>query len=206
MQERPPRTPIDELPWYKSPYTWGLIVGIITLTLMRPCTRYEPEPLPVLGPVPGWLSEATAPPGGAAIVVFYADACDACVKNVEALADLSRRFSRTPYSANLYVAHEEETDLSLPRDLLAYEPEWKSIAIRPPADWRSGGFSHALWDGRALPSIWTDFIQIGSVWIIDGQASLRGPLGTSDPTAIDEVYYRVQHVLRAASKHSIGGP
>lgn len=200
MQVRPPRTPIDELPWYKSPYTWALIIGIVVLTLLRPCTRYEPDPLPSLGPVPVWLSEVVVPKGEVAIITFYADNCPACTASVEGFAEVNRRLSRTPYAVRLYVGYPDGTDLLPVDQVLAYEEGWTALQISPATDWRSGGLSRALWDGRALPPMWTDSIQIGLAWIIDDQGSLRGPLSAQDSSGIDELFHRVQHVLRESSK------
>jgi len=200
MQERPPRTPVDELPWYKSPYTWGLIIGIAVLTMLRPCTRYEPDPLPSLGPAPEWLSEVSLSPGEAGLLTFYTDDCSACLTAIESFAELSRRYSRTPYRVKFFVGYPEGSDLLPAEQVLAYEDTWSVVSVTPPSEWRSGGFSRALWEGRALPPIWTEFIHIGLVWIMDDQGSLRGPLSAADSKGIDEVYHRVQHVLRESSK------
>ena len=36
----------------RSPYLWGFVIGIVTLTLIRPLLRHIPEPPPVLSELP----------------------------------------------------------------------------------------------------------------------------------------------------------
>lgn len=206
MEARPPRTPVDELPWYKSPYFWGAVIGVLTLTLIRPCTRYVPEPLDALGPSPEWLAAELPHDGVVRFLTFYSDDCSSCVDTIEGLSTVTRRLSRTPYAAGVVVAHPVDAEIEKLRPVFAYEDDWVTRAVSPGTDWASGAFSRAFWEGRPLPTKWTDFIHIGSVWIIDTQGSLRGPLRTADETGIDEAFYRVQHVIRESSEQSTEGP
>lgn len=196
----PKRTPIsiDDLPWYKSPYTWALIIGIISLTLLRPCTRHVPEPLPPLGEVPAWLSQVDVSPGGATLLTFYIERCATCEATISGLSGVTRELSRTPYEPHIQVvvAHPPGVSLEEIAGRYAYEPRWSTLEVDIPTLWQRGGFAHASMDGEALDEDLGRFLRSGAVWIVDDAGALRGPLGAGTDAAANETLHRVQHVAR----------
>ena len=51
----------------RNPYVWGFVIGIVTLTLIRPLLRRIPEPPPVLSQLPDFALEgADGKPFGSA--------------------------------------------------------------------------------------------------------------------------------------------
>lgn len=203
MSELPPpkRTPIniDELPWYKSPYTWAFIIGIVTLTLLRPCTRHVPEPMPSLGEVPAWLSGVSATLGGATLLTFYVERCAPCEATIAGLTGVTRELSRTPYEPHIQVvvAHPPGVSLDAVTKHYAYEPRWSTLEVEIPDLWQRGGFARALVDGEPLDEDLGRFLTSGAVWIVDDAGALRGPLGAATDEAANETLHRVQHVARA---------
>ena len=42
----------EKRPAWRNPYVWGFVIGIATLTALRPFLRHVPEPPPVLSQLP----------------------------------------------------------------------------------------------------------------------------------------------------------
>src|SRR3989338_8011221 len=43
-------TPLKK--WFRNPYLWSFMIGIITITGIRPFLRHVPDPPPVIGKIP----------------------------------------------------------------------------------------------------------------------------------------------------------
>ncbi len=196
-RQRTPRPPIEEWPWYKNPFLWAFVVGIILLTMLRPCTRYEPEPLPSLGQIPSWLAPDEPLAQEIALVLFAADGCARCDEAIEGTLYVMRRLERSDLPIDVIIYYEEGTDLTHVRNQIAYESRVTLQPIEVPDDWYRGSFERVAASGQALPQKWSEFLQIGSVWILDQRHDLRGPLEPFDTDGRSELFYRTQHVIYA---------
>lgn len=195
---------LDDLPWYLSPYFIASILGITVLTLLRPCTRYVPEPMPILGDAPPWMAGALPQDEGVSVTTYYEAGCAPCVQAIEGLARVSRELSWTEGNAEFVILHPASSDLSAVSALYAYEPRWRGEVVDVPADWRTDGLASPMI--LDMPEAWDQYREGGWIWILDGSRAVRGPLQASDERGIDEVLHRTQHVLRVVSEGSEQAP
>lgn len=195
-QRRPIR--LEDLPWYLSPYFIGAVLGVTVLTLLRPCTRYVPEPIPVVGNAPAWMAEAVPTTPSIAVTTYYEADCEVCRTTVAGLATVSRQLSWVQGSAEFVILHPPDTSLDAIAPLYAYEPDWRTVAVAIPALWRTEALaSSTIID---IPSEWPEYRDGGWIWILERSGAVRGPLQALDGRGIDEVFHRVQHVQRAVSE------
>lgn len=191
---------IDALPWYQSPWLWGTVIGIATVTLLRPCTQYIPEPLSPLGPTPSWLSEAAPTQSLVTIATLWEPDCAPCDRTVAGLAEVSRRSSwlETPYEFRVVVL--SGTDTRPLRPTFAYEPGWSVVEVERPEGWDRGVFSAHIPSEAEASSKWTNFIHEGWVWILGNDGRIRGPLRAQNADGESEVFHRAQRVIHALSE------
>ena len=89
----------------RSPYVWGFVIGIVTLTLIRPLLRHIPEPPPVLSELPEFsLVGVDGKPFGSAelrgqvyVVNFWYAGCPPCRVEAPDLAALSTEYDTVPF-------------------------------------------------------------------------------------------------------------
>lgn|GEM_PF-4561529 len=204
--KRKPLPPVEEWPWYKSPYLWAFVFGVIFLTLIRPCTRHVPDPLVQLGPLPAWLTPPERGPQSTSLLTVYDGACEGCLKTVEGIADAHRQLARAKTPVNVYIAHREGADLTRAKEALAYEPDVYFYAVDPASNWRDAALSKATLSGDPLPDDFDAFIELGTVWILDPQGAIRGPLRAQTIDHRSELFHRTQHVIYDVSDDSTPSP
>lgn len=191
---------IDALPWYKSPWLWGGVIGIASVTLVRPCTQYIPDPLPVVGSIPEWLAEGAPDNAPVSVLTLWEEDCAPCTTTVSALTEVSRRSSwqEVPYEFRIGVP--KGTDVSEIKTLFAYETEWEVFEYERPSDWDQGVLAAHAGSSDEIETKWTNFIHEGWVWIIDREGAIRGPLKAQNEDGKSEVYHRAQRVIRELSE------
>ena len=236
----------QDWPWYRSPFTWAFVIGIVVLTLLRPCMRHIPEAPAVLGPGPAvayqlWDgdTEQTLLVGDGTVRVVQLlpeGPCAACDEATAGLASQLNRLQRSegPFSlvtivvpSHLLPASGDDAagvagdDAAGSRAALAVSHEAAlSTGARGLAEqlWRTHGIeSSGLWSfgvASTLPSWpveslsvglhgrgeaaaeWTEFLQLGRVWIMDGTGSVRGVYAPGTGDGALEIFHRIFHVLR----------
>jgi protein SCO1/2 len=86
---------------FRSPYLWAFLVGIVTITALRPFMRHVPDPPPVLGQVPAFrLTDQRGLPFGSAdlegrvwVAGFFLTRCPRpCPELMEAMSRLGGRY------------------------------------------------------------------------------------------------------------------
>lgn len=194
LPKRTPLPPVEEWPWYKSPYLWAFVFGIVFLTLIRPCTRHVPDPPAALGPTPAWMLANAPAPKGTSLLTVYDPSCERCVKTVEGIADVHRQLGRANTPVEVYIAHREDANIDAARATMAYEPNIHFYTVHDDENWRDGALSKATLSGDPLPDDINAFIELGTVWILDPQGHIRGPLRAMSTEHRSELFHRTQHV------------
>lgn len=206
LPKRKPLPPVEQWPWYASPYMWAFIFGVVFLTLIRPCTRHVPDPLPRLGDVPAWLAPVDPAPEGTSLLTVWDPACEVCMETLEGVADAHRELSRANTPVEVYIAYPRGVDIGPAQDRLAYEPNTHFYAVEIGEDWQEGSLSKATLSGDPLPEDIDAFIALGTVWILDPSGAIRGPLRAQTTDHRSELFHRTQHVIYDASDDSSHSP
>lgn len=192
--KRKPLPPVEEWPWYKSPYLWALVLGIVFLTLIRPCTRHVPDPLPILGEAPAWMLP-DEPLTRTTLLTLYDSDCEACLSTLEGVSAASRRLSRANTPVDVVVAYTAKSTLDAAHEVFAYEPNTYFVEVDNPDNWRNDALSSATLSGDPLPVTFGEYIDLSLVWILDPNAKIRGPLRAVSDDHRSELFHRTQHVI-----------
>lgn len=197
----------------KNPYVWGFVIGIVTLTAIRPLLRHIPEPPPVVGRLPDWsLVDSTGKTFGSAelkgqvyIASFFftgcRSICPALMQNVKKLqAGFDERGIKGIRLVSISVDPEDDT----PPVLAAYgkelgvNPDRWTLVTGDPAKVRAlvvDGFKTPMEKAPVEPPSPMDIAHTGKLVLIDQTGGIRGYYDTTD-MGLDEVYNRAQHVAR----------
>lgn len=203
--KRKPLPPIEEWPWYKSPYLWVFVLGIIFLTLIRPCTRHVPDPPAPLGPAPTWMLPSEGLRGTALLTLYRAD-CEACLSTAEGIASVSRRLSRAGTPVAVVVAYMAGSAVDAAEEVFAYEPNTYFVPVGPQTEWRTDSLSNATLSGDPLPTTFDEYLDLSLVWILDQTGEIRGPLRAITEEHRSELFHRTQHVIYDAFDDEHGEP
>lgn len=122
-----------------------------------------------------------------------------CSTTLEGVADAHRKLSRADTPVTLYIAYPDGADIEAAREILAYEPDTHFYAVEIGEDWQEGSLSKATLSGDPLPQDIDDFVALGTVWILDPEGSIRGPLRAQTDDHRSELFHRTQHVIYDAS-------
>ena len=215
MTEAPPVPPgadVDSAPapWYRNPWIWGVIAGLVFVPAIRPFMRHIPDAPPVLVAVPEYelrLSGAGVLPssrllGRVYVLGMYGSACEpGCGEVLSALGQLSSRFvefERGITVVAVRLAGEAGSGTAGVGDL---SQQWLKLAadegsldlmaaqaLAPRIDGLSSGSPGAA-----------EVARFARLFLIDAAGNLRGDYGI-DELGLDEVYHRAQHVLRDHTK------
>jgi protein SCO1/2 len=203
----------EKPPFYRNPFVIAFVAGIVTLTLIRPLLRHEPEPPPVLAQLPAFtLEDASGKPYGSAdlagqvyIASFFFTRCPSiCPLLMQNVRKLQEGLNAQEISGirlvSITVDPENDT-----RDVLAdYAQNLKADPARwtfltgPPDKVRElvvSGFKTPMDRADTPPGSAMDIAHTGKVVLVDGSGRIRGYYGTDD-LGLDEVFNRAQHVLK----------
>jgi protein SCO1/2 len=197
----------------RSPWVWAFLIGIVTLTAIRPLLRRVPEPPPVLFQLPEFeLSAMDGTPFGSAqlrgqvyIVSFFFTSCRSiCPVLMKGMGRLQEGFAAREIRGIRLVSISVDPEHDTPDVLAQYarqigvDPARWTLLTGDPARVRSlivDGFKTPdvpAPPGEAEPS---DIAHTGKLVLVDGAGRVRGYY-TSDEMGLDEVFNRAQHVLR----------
>lgn len=96
----------SRLPWYRNPWVWGVIAGLVFVPAVRPLTRKVPDAPPIVAPLPAFqLETLSGAPlgsedlrGGVYVLTVGTSACSSTCSEVfargERLADRFETFNR----------------------------------------------------------------------------------------------------------------
>jgi cytochrome oxidase Cu insertion factor (SCO1/SenC/PrrC family) len=199
-------------PLLRYPFLWAFLLGVIVLTLVRPCLRRVPAPPPATGRFPAVTltdahGTAIAPLGGAGsvrVVLYVRGACDApCDGALARQRELQETYAaeRVQGIDMLTVVAEQGADPARPGPAPATPDRLRAMA-------GAIGTAAPRWqfvtgDAAALAAVEAALLAGAAppaplrLAIVDAAGSLRG---TYDPGAdgFNEVYNRARHVHDAS--------
>ena len=200
----------SSVPWYRNPWVWGVIAGLIFVPAIRPFMRHIPDAPPVLAALPDYELHAVGGPtfkssslsGQVYVLGLFGQACEpGCADMLDALKSLSARFVRFEKRITVVAGHlnpkgiekQVEQPVSISSDLGWYLVEVQSADFELIAGrYLAPQFDQLkIADSPALNEVASQ----GRLFIVDAFGNLRGHYG-SDEIGLDETYHRSQHVLR----------
>ena len=207
----------ESTPFYRNPFVIAFLAGIVTLTLIRPLLRREPEPPPVLSQLPGFtLEDATGRPYGSAdlagtvyIASFFFTRCPSiCPLLMQNVRKLQEGLDAREITGIRLVSITVDPGNDTPEVLADYARNLKADPARwtfltgPPDKVQElvvAGFKTPMDRAETPPGSAMDIAHTGKVVLVDGSGRIRGYYGTDD-TGLDEVFNRAQHVLKQERK------
>lgn len=204
----------------RNPYVWGFVIGIATLTALRPLLRHEPPPPPILRALPAYsLVDAEGRPFGSAelsgrvyVVSFFFTQCRSiCPVVMRGMGRLQEGFDARGIDGVHLVSISVDPAHDTPEVLRAYaaehhvDPRRWTLLTGDPERIRAlvvDGFKTPLPAGAPAPGAGgpIDIAHTAKLVLVDGRGNVRGYYG-SDEMGLDEVFNRAQHVLRQAREH-----
>ena len=198
----------------RNPYLWGFLIGIVTLTLIRPLLRHVPEPPPVLLQLPEFsLVGVDGKPYGSAelhgtvyVASFFFTSCRSiCPAIMKGVARLQDGFAQRNIDGIRLVSISVDPGNDTPEVLADYakgmgvDPlRWTLLTGDPEA------IRRLVVDGFKTPLVPAepvgpepgpiDIAHTGKLVLVDGDGRIRGYYDSND-LGLDEVYNRAQHVL-----------
>lgn len=197
----------------RNPYVWGFVIGIVTLTAIRPLLRHMPQPPPVLSQLPEFsLVGVDDRPYGSKelhgqvyVANFFFTSCRSiCPAIMQGMKRLQSGFTERGVRGVRLVSISVDPEHDTPEVLDAYakglsaDREHWTFLTGDPERIRSlvvDGFKTPMVkapEGGAEP---IDIAHTGKLVLVDGSGRIRGYYG-SDEMGLDEVFNRAQHVLR----------
>jgi protein SCO1/2 len=188
-------------------YLWAFLLGIVVLTLMRPCLRRVPVPPPVQGTLPGFtfvddLGVSFGPErlkGAVWIVHFFYIGCDAdCAGTLRSLGEIRRAYADLGIDGIRVLSLSIDPEHDTPGALRAFEtaegadPGRWLVATGAAAD--LDAFARQVLEppGHRDTSL-SEVARSARVGLVDPDGGLRGNFA-GDTSGIDEIYNRAQHV------------
>lgn len=197
----------------RNPYVWGFVIGIVTLTAIRPLLRHVPEPPPVLSQLPSFsLVGMDGKPFGSAelrgqvyVANFFFTSCRSiCPAIMQGMGRLQAGFAERDVQGIKLVSISVDPEHDTPEILTAYA---KALGVDPLRWMLLTGepevVRRLVVDGFKTPVVAPppqgpgpiDIAHTGKLVLVDGSGRIRGYYG-SDELGLDEVFNRAQHVLR----------
>jgi protein SCO1/2 len=204
----------------RYPWHFGLVIGLVTITAMRPCTRHVPDPPPVMSQLPAFaLVDQDGQPfttsslhGKVWVAGLIFTTCPStCPKISRAMLELQERYARGGIDVHLVsfsVDPENDTSQVLKTyagHLGADESRWRFVTGSHDAmeSLVVGGFASAM-DRKQNGAGMIDIAHTTKLVLIDGAGNIRGYYSSDDPMGVDEVFHRSQHVLREMRQRNAG--
>ena len=197
----------------RNPYVWAFLIGIVTLTAIRPLLRRVPEPPPVLLQLPEFsLVAADGKPFGSAdlrgqvyVASFFFTSCRSiCPAIMHGMTRLQDGFARNGVHGVRLVSITVDPEHDTPQVLFDYgktlgvDPGRWTLLTGDPEQVRQlvvHGFKTPVEpapQGGAEPM---DIAHTGKLVLMDGAGRVRGYYDSNE-MGLDEVFNRAQHVLR----------
>lgn len=197
----------------RSPYLWGLVIGCVAVTLIRPLLRREPLPPPALRPLPHFaLVDPDGAPFGSDelrgrvyVANFFTTRCASIGPPLmPGMAKLQERYREIGIDSIRLVSISVDPAYDTPERLRAVQARYGV----DPARWvlLTGGIEEvrSLAEqglqqplGEAGAGGACDGAYPRALMLVDAQGALRGVYGT-DEAGFDEVFWRSRHVLQEA--------
>jgi protein SCO1 len=197
----------------RNPYLWGFLIGIVTLTAIRPLLRRVPEPPPVLSTLPEFtLTDVDGKPFGSRelagqvyVANFFFTRCGSiCPTLMRGVGRLQAGFDERGIDGVRLVSISVDPENDTPAVLKEYaaahgvEPKRWTLLTGDPEKVRAlvvDGFKTPMDrvpEGGPTP---IEVAHTGKLVLVDAHGRIRGYYD-SDEMGLDEVYNRAQHVLR----------
>ena len=204
---------MSKTPFYRNPWVLGFVVGIVTITAMRPLLRRIPEPPPVLSQLPDYeLVDTDGKPFGSRelrgtvyVASFFFSSCRSiCPTIMRGVARLQDGFKKREIDGIRLVSISVDPAGDTPEVLRAYasslhvDPARWTLLTGPPDKIRSivvDGFKTPMDRKEATPAEPMDIAHTGKLVLVDWEGRVRGYYD-ADETGLDEVFNRAQHVVR----------
>lgn len=197
----------------RNPYVWGFVIGIVTLTLIRPLLRHVPEPPPVLSQLPEYsLVGVDGKPYGSAelrgqvyVANFFFTSCRSiCPAIMKGMTRLQDGFAQRNVKGIRLVSISVDPEHDTPEVLAEYA---KGLGVDP-VRWTllTGDpekVRRLVVEGFKTPDVPAspagpgpvDIAHTGKLVLVDGAGRIRGYYDSTE-MGLDEVFNRAQHVLR----------
>ena len=204
--------PVSPVPWYRNPWIWGVLAGLIFVPAIRPFIRHIPDAPPVLATLPDYELHAAGTPtfkssslGGRVYVLgLFGPSCEpGCADMLGALEALSERFIRferdiTVVAGRLKPEGGDEGGEQLVATAPEPEAEWQLVEVQS-TDFEMIAGRYLAPQFDELDSAGSELLGAvasqGRLFLVDALGNLRGHYGR-DESGLDETYHRAQHVLR----------
>jgi protein SCO1/2 len=191
----------ENVPFWRNPWFWGFVVGIVCITGIRPLLRRVPDPPPVLFQLPDFvLVDAAGEPfgsgdleGSAWVVHFFSTRGEtASSELMRSIASLQARYDEARVEGIRLAGFSVDPAHDTPERLRRYgadhgvDPRRWTLVTGDPERVRElieNGFEAAT----------TEAIRERFV-LVDGAGRIRGFYGT-DAMGLDEIFHRSRHVL-----------
>ena len=205
----------DRKPWYKNLFFWYFVIGVVTLTALRPFLRREPPAPPVLRRLPPFelvdqnnksfsLSDLQ---DKVWVANFIFTRCGSiCPILTHQMAALQERYDTYGVDEIRLLSISVDPEYDTPDVLRDYaarngaDPErWTFLtgdleAVRALV---IEGFATGMGDQIEEDAGMMDISHTGKFVIVDPSGGIRGYYDT-DPEGLDEIYHRSRHVLAEA--------
>ncbi len=202
----------EKKPWYKNIFLWYFVIGVVTLTALRPFLRREPPPPPVLRRLPPFelvdqnhktfsLSDLQ---DQVWVANFIFTRCGSiCPILTSRMAGLQERYETYGVDEIKLLSISVDPEYDTPDVLKDYaelngaDPErWTFLtgdleAVRALV---IEGFATGMGERVEDDAGMMDIAHTGKFVIIDPRGGIRGYYD-SDTEGLDEVYHRSRHVL-----------
>lgn len=190
-------------PFYKNPWIVGWLIGAALITLIRPCTRYIPEPPPDFGAA-DYLATQRDTRYGATLIQILPSPCSAsCLVALDRVATLEGRAARgrqEPFGiVTLTTGDEAELEQLQRRVNIEASERWTMRRAELPDGTLPAAFADAGHAAELTLRNWSDLVDDSLLWIVDQNSRLRGVYPHVGGEGLDEAYHRTQHVIDGLS-------
>lgn len=206
----------EKRPFYRSPFLWAGVTGILTITVLRLTLVRIPEPPPKIGQIPDFtlVSQDGKPFGsrdlrGKVYVVnfIFTSCASVCPKLTQAMRQLQARFKRVGVTDLHLISITVDPETDTPARLRAYAKNHGADTT----NWTfltggrdkvttliMRGFKQHVGKKEKVGNI-IDIAHTQRFAIIDRDGGLRGFYKT-DALGLDEIFHRSRHVLKLRRK------
>ena len=213
--------PTPALTWLRK-HIWLVagILGVVTVTAIRPLLRHVPDPPPVMYALPEYAlvddHERPFVPetlrGKVWVAGFVFTSCPStCPAVTRAMQDLHARFARNDIDIEM-VSFTVDPARDTPQVLRAYAEQagaddtWRFVTGDPAAIRGLVRDGFKLGIGDAAPTAddanLYDIAHSTQLALVDPDGNGRGFYGIEPDQGLDEIYHRAQHVMAEARKRT----